>query len=339
MKTNKLNATSRIALLIGGLLLLVVLYVPLWSISLDAPQYPEGLSLSIYANKLAGDVEIINGLNHYIGMKTLHSADFPEFVILPYCIVFFSLFFILTAALANKKMLYILFGLFVAFGVIAMADFWKWEYDYGHNLNPNAAIQVPGMSYQPPLIGFKQLLNFGAYSMPDIGGFIFIIAGLILFTLVVIEIRRHRTAIQSSKMVKNTSLFLTFVLLSSCSIGQQPIQLGKDNCHHCKMTITDNRYGAEIVTQKGKVFVFDDLVCLTEFVKTKQIQQSNIKDYYVTDFSGSHALVNVKKAFFVKSDLISGPMNGKVAGFSTIEGAKALANEKAGVLQKWEEIF
>jgi nitrous oxide reductase accessory protein NosL len=76
-----------------------------------------------------------------------------------------------------------------------------------------------------------------------------------------------------------------------------------------------------------------------EFVKTKQIQQSTIKDYYVTDFSGSHALVNVKKAFFVKSDLISGPMNGKVAGFSTIEGAKALANEKAGVLQKWEEIF
>jgi hypothetical protein len=53
-----------------------------------------------------------------------------------------------------------------------MIDFWLWEYDYGHNLNPNAPIIVPGMSYQPPLLGFKQLLNFGAYSYPDVGGWI-----------------------------------------------------------------------------------------------------------------------------------------------------------------------
>ncbi len=66
------------------------------------------------------------------------------------------------------------FVLFVCFGMVAMADFWKWEYNYGHTLNPDAAIIVPGMSYQPPLIGFKQLLNFGAYSIPDTGGWIFV---------------------------------------------------------------------------------------------------------------------------------------------------------------------
>jgi len=71
-----------------------------------------------------------------------------------------------------------------------MIDFWKWEYDYGHDLDPAAAIKVPGMAYQPPLIGFKQLLNFGAYSIPDIGGWLFIGVGLILVFIVIFELRR-----------------------------------------------------------------------------------------------------------------------------------------------------
>lgn len=74
-----------------------------------------------------------------------------------------------------------------------MADFWRWEYNYGHNLNPNAAIIVPGMAYQPPLIGYKKLLNFGAYSVPDTGGLIFIGVGLLLLTAVIIEFRRNKT--------------------------------------------------------------------------------------------------------------------------------------------------
>jgi copper chaperone NosL len=189
MTNEKLSPKTRISLLIGGILLLTVLYVPIWGISLDAPQYPEGLSMYIYANKLGGNVDIINGLNHYIGMKTLHNEDFIEFKIIPYFIVFFSVLFILTAIVANRKLLMTLLALFVSFGIIAMVDFWRWEYDYGHNLNPDAAIKVPGMSYQPPLIGYKQLLNFGAYSMPDIGGMIFILLGLLLVVLIVVELR------------------------------------------------------------------------------------------------------------------------------------------------------
>ena len=69
---------------------------------------------------------------------------------------------------------------FIIFGIVAMVDFWIWEYNYGHDLDPNAAIKVPGMAYQPPLIGFKQLLNFGAYSIPDIGGWLFIGAGVLM---------------------------------------------------------------------------------------------------------------------------------------------------------------
>lgn len=183
----KISKLSRSLLFIAAVALIISLFVPIWRIYLDAPQYPEGLSLQIWANAIAGDVEIINGLNHYIGMKTLHTKDFIEFTILPYLIAAFALLFVIAAITGKKRMLYISFWAFVIFGIVAMADFWKWEYDYGHNLDPNAAIKVPGMAYQPPLIGFKQLLNFGAFSVPDVGGWLFVTAGVLILVAVLTE--------------------------------------------------------------------------------------------------------------------------------------------------------
>lgn len=177
---NSFNNIYRIVLILTGLSLLAVLYFPIWCIYLEAPQYPEGLSMSIYVDHIGGDIDIINGLNHYIGMRTIHANDFIEFSILSYCVMFFSLLFILNGIFASKKFFYLLSILFISFGIIAMIDFWRWEYDYGHHLNEDAAIKVPGMTYQPPLIGYKQLLNFGAYSFPDIGGYVFIAAGLVV---------------------------------------------------------------------------------------------------------------------------------------------------------------
>lgn len=182
-----IKKTSRLFLILASFCLVASIFVPIWRIELDAPQYPEGLMLLIYANKLGGQVDIINGLNHYIGMATLHAENFIEFTVLPYIIGCFALFSFLVGVVGQKKLLYLLFGSFVLFGILAMADFWRWEYNYGHNLDPNAAIIVPGMSYQPPLIGFKQLLNFGAYSVPDIGGWLFIIAGLLMLSALLIE--------------------------------------------------------------------------------------------------------------------------------------------------------
>ena len=193
MKKNMLTGLVK-ALIVGcGLALIVVLFVPLWQIELAAPQYPEGLVLKMHPHKLAGNVEIINGLNHYIGMKTLHKEDFVEFTVLPYIIVFFSLFcFLVALVFKSYKWLIALFLSFVVFGIVAMADFWRWEYNYGHDLDPNAAINIPGMSYQPPLIGYKQLLNFGAYSIPDIGGWLFVIVGATLLAAIIIQYKAQK---------------------------------------------------------------------------------------------------------------------------------------------------
>jgi copper chaperone NosL len=112
----------------------------------------------------------------------MHTEDFVEFQILPIIIITFSLLGIVTLILNKKKYFNAWFYLFLLICIVSMIDFYRWEYDYGHELNPDAPIKVPGMAYQPPLIGYKKLLNFGAYSIPDIGGWIFLATNVILGT-------------------------------------------------------------------------------------------------------------------------------------------------------------
>ncbi len=171
------------------LILILCFFFPLWSVTLEAPQYPEGIGLYIWINKITGknphDLQNINGLNHYIGMKEINPQSIPELRIMPWIIGLFILSGLVGFFRFSRKYLYIWLVLLIIVSVIGLADFYLWEYDYGHNLNPKAAIKIPGMSYQPPLIGSKQLLNMRTSSWPYIGGWAISIAiglaGLALF--------------------------------------------------------------------------------------------------------------------------------------------------------------
>ena len=193
MKTTNLSLLSKVMLVVVGLLFTASLFLPLWRIELDAPQYPEGLVLQLHANKIAGDVDIINGLNHYIGMATLHTENFFEFTVLPYFFGSFALIAFALIFINRRKAVLVFLITFVLFIAISAVDFYRWNYEYGHNLDPNAAIIVPGMAYQPPLLGFKQLLNFGAYSIPDVGGWLLTAVGIILSVIVWIEYKSKKT--------------------------------------------------------------------------------------------------------------------------------------------------
>ena len=186
---------SRIIIAVSGLLMLSTFFLPLWQIILEAPQYPEGLGLKIWLNDITGNVDQINGLNHYIGMKHIVVDDFIEFKIVPYIFATIVLLAFLTAITGNKKLLWFLFIFLMTFAVVGLIDFYMWEYDYGHNLDPKAAIKVPGMSYQPPLIGYKQLLNFLAGSFPDIGGVFTAIAGVLIGGVLFFEHRLQKVTI------------------------------------------------------------------------------------------------------------------------------------------------
>jgi copper chaperone NosL len=176
---------------VAALAMLSAYFVPLWQILMWAPQYPEGLEMKIWINDLSGDVKIISALNHYIGMKHIEVNMFPEFKYMVY-IVGFLIGVGLLASIINRRFMLIAFGsLILASGIAALVDFYLWGYDYGHNLDPTAPIVVPGMAYQPPLIGTKQLLNFTAFSGPDIGGWIFLGIGLTVITLIVLEVFKY----------------------------------------------------------------------------------------------------------------------------------------------------
>jgi copper chaperone NosL len=187
-----LKPISRLLVAVSALLMVSAYFVPLWQILMWAPQYPEGLEMKIWINTIGGDVKIISALNHYIGMKHIEVNMFPEFKYMIYIVGFLLGFGFLTALINKRIFLWIYSGLIVSAGIGALVDFYMWGYDYGHNLDPTAPIIVPGMSYQPPLIGTKQLLNFTAFSGPDIGGWIFIVSGVLAFGVLGYEIYLSR---------------------------------------------------------------------------------------------------------------------------------------------------
>ena len=172
--SNLLPGRSRILVALASLVLLGAFVFPLWRIDLEAPQYPEGIGMVIRVHTVAGvkpqDLNNINGLNHYIGMKAIEPDAIPELQFMPWLVGALVVTGLVVATAGRRWMLVTWLALIAGLGVAGLVDFWLWGYDYGHNLDPHAIIQVPGMAYQPPLIGSKQLLNFTAYSWPDVGG-------------------------------------------------------------------------------------------------------------------------------------------------------------------------
>lgn len=197
--TSTMRPISRVMIAIAALALLVLLFVPIWRIDLAAPQYPEGLYMQIWADHFSGDVEKINGLNHYIGMAHIKDDMFAEFTYLPKVVIALSALG-LFAALWRRR-IFLVGGLVALslFSLWALWRMWDWGYKYGHELDPRAAIKVEDMAYQPPLIGHKQLLNFDAWSTPDVGGWVLFGVMALLFGVYFLEVRDLRAKLKAKR--------------------------------------------------------------------------------------------------------------------------------------------
>jgi hypothetical protein len=175
-----LPRTARLLAALAAVPLVGAFLVPLWRITLEAPQYPEGLGMLIRLHTVTGvreqDLGNINGLNHYIGMKAIEPDAIPELRWMPWIVGGLAAGALVVALVRRRAALVAWLGAFLALGVAGLVDFWKWGYAYGHELDPAAIIKIPGMAYQPPLIGSKQLLNFTAHSWPDVGAWLLALA-------------------------------------------------------------------------------------------------------------------------------------------------------------------
>ncbi|HEX6846377.1 MAG TPA: nitrous oxide reductase accessory protein NosL [Chitinophagaceae bacterium] len=331
---NRLTKIERIIVAIASLSLIAVYFVPIWQITLFAPQYPEGLIMKIWLNNITGDIDVINGLNHYIGMRKISVAMFPEFEFLGYIVGFYILLGLVIAAIGNRKVLfwYIIFTLFGGF--FAMYDYYRWGYEYGHNLDDTAPIKVPGLSYQPPMIGHKRLLNFDAYSYPDIGGWIIIIAASIIILVWFLDWYRARKRNIKLSSALVTSFMLFF--LASCSAEPEPLRIGKDICHVCKMGIADERFGGEVITKKGKIFKFDDIGCMINFIKSGGIEQKDIRQTLAVNYEKKDDFITTDKAIFMSGEAVKSPMGFNIAAFSNVEAASKVVQ---GETLSWAELY
>ncbi|TAK40640.1 MAG: hypothetical protein EPO28_09815 [Saprospiraceae bacterium] len=170
-----MKSLPKILFFLAAAALLMLFVFPMWKITLLAPQYPKGISMYIWINQItgndAGTLQNVNILNHYIGMKFIEPDSIPEFTYFPYVIMVISALGMAVAFIGKRSLWIAWLVLLAMICIIGVYDFYLWEYDYGHNLNPDAPIKIPGMVYQPPLIGNKMLLNFLAKSWPYIGGY------------------------------------------------------------------------------------------------------------------------------------------------------------------------
>ncbi|WP_299990407.1 hypothetical protein [uncultured Pontibacter sp.] len=180
----------RILMVIAALSLGTLFFFPMWKIYLEAPQYPEGLELHIWINKLGGSSDHVlqnfNILNHYIGMEAIHPDSFAELKYMPYIVIFFMVTGVLAGIIGKRKLVLFWVILLAIAGAAGIADFYLWLHKFGTNLDPTAPIKVPGMTYIPPLLGHKALLNFNALSLPawgSLGIFLAIVIGGLVYLL------------------------------------------------------------------------------------------------------------------------------------------------------------
>lgn len=117
--------------------------------------------------------------------------------------------------------------------------------------------------------------------------------------------------------MKNFALIIISFFILSCAVEPEPLVFGKDQCHTCKMTLMDKKFGAEVVTKKGKVYKFDDINCLFNFYHGGTVDKNDVQHKLVVDFSSPEKLIDADKAYFLMSPEIKSPMASQVAAFES----------------------
>ena len=239
-------------------------------------------------------------------MKRIEPESIPALKLMPLVVGGLVALALLVSATGLKALLFGWLGSFAIAGTGGMFEFYRWSYDYGHNLAADAIIKVPGMSYQPPLIGSKTLLNFVAESWPAAGSWLAVTA----FVLGAVALWPLRRSAVAALAVATT--------LGCGSPDPAPLAYGRRDCDVCRMRITDQRFGGEFVSETGKVQQFDSIECLVTYTAAAS---SPPRSLWVSDFEHPGTLISVTSARFVRRAGSSAGMGGNLVGLSDTTAA------------------
>ncbi len=134
-------------------------------------------------------------------------------------------------------------------------------------------------------------------------------------------------------------VLVTLITLASCGSEPEPINYGHDECEFCRMLITDTKYGAELVTDKGKIYKFDSIECMIEFSLVKNTLGDTNNKLLITDFNNPGNLVDARNSFYVKNDKVRSPMGLNVTAFNGEEQAQKFISENGGEKLSWVEVI
>lgn len=133
-------------------------------------------------------------------------------------------------------------------------------------------------------------------------------------------------------------ILFTISVLNSCNSNEpKPIKLNSDSCDNCKMTISNGKFGAELITEKGRHYKFDDIACMMKFAKSGTTVPA--KAFFVNDYLQDNTLISAEKAFYLKNGTINSPMRGNTAAFSTKPEAEQYQTKLNATPTSWNEIF
>lgn len=174
---------------VASILLLISIFLPYWEMTLLAPQYPKGLHITSYVNRLEGDVAEIDGLNHYIGMSPLDEAAQFEKSVSVLAIVSLSLL-ILAAIFVHTKWVVVLVLPTILMPLLFLADLQFWLWKFGTNLDPTAPLSSAIEPFVPSVLGRGLIAQFETIASPGLGLYLAVIASI----LSIVGLYFHRKA-------------------------------------------------------------------------------------------------------------------------------------------------
>jgi copper chaperone NosL len=360
---------SRLLLVLAALLLIPVFSLPLWSIRIVAPQYNDGLGMFIGLSDIRGhqehDIQNINILNHYIGMKPIVPAEVDVLQVMPLAVMALIGLGLVAAAVNRRWVTAAWLVAFVVLGTAGMHEFYSWNYDYGHNLSPDAPIKVPGMSYVPPIMGTKTLLTIKASSWPSWGSF-FLLLSFGAGVAALLAGRRGASAERGTSAERSTpaargpaagrsgapvaAAAIALLVLTGCgsaaaggaaAAAAAPADFAAadgDACAYCDGAIPAERFGGELTTRSGETYRFMSVECLAGFVAAGRIAPEQVAGMYVVDYNDGERLIDAASALYVRSEYRKSPNGLNLLATDTEKIARNLHFFFGGSRLGWPEV-
>src|SRR5690606_34121034 len=251
------------------------------------------------------------------------------------------------------------------FAVLGMSDFYRWLYKFGNTVDPRAAITMEG--YTPPMLGTSQFMNFYITAWPSWGAAALaggMILGILAFLFGLWRLRArghgadHRSEAGRAQSVGSSppstpqpstplstlrSLVLVAVsaalVLSACSAPKPAaLVVGGDTCAFCGMLVSDPRFAAQVVTDKGKTYLFDAIECFVAFMAEEVVPADQVHSTWVVEFDRPGQWIPASDAYYLQAVELHSPMGANLAAFRTQAALDAVKSDVGGMQRRYADL-